>query len=102
MTVATTSFLGERNGTRFEVIVEIGQPYRCSDIPEEWACLVALRGLYDKLADMHGGDALQALCLAVRLALSLLSAFKDEGGKILDRDGKDVSFESYVPKGALS
>jgi hypothetical protein len=69
MTVATTSLLGEQNGSRFEIVIEIGQPYRCSDSPEEWACPIALRGLYAELRDMHGGDAFQALCLAVRLAL---------------------------------
>ena len=96
MRVASTTWLGERNGSRFEIVVEIGEPYQCS--PEEWACPVALRGLHDRLRDMHGGDALQALCLAIRLAFSLLAAFKDEGGKIFHRDGGEVPLESYVLK----
>ena len=92
--VATTTWLGERNGSRFEIVLAIGKPYRCS--PEEWACPVELRGLHDSLRDIHGGDALQALCLALRLAFRLLAAFRDEGGKILHRDGDDVPLETYL------
>lgn len=99
MGIATTSFSAERNGRRFEIAIDIGQPYRCGDSPEEWACPVALRGLYDRLHDAHGNDALQALCLAISLALDLLSAFKDEGGKLLYADGGEVPLEAYSAKG---
>ena len=68
--VATTTWLCERDGNRLGVTIEIGSPYQCG--PEEWACSVALNGLHDKLRDIRGGDALQALCLALRLAFSLL------------------------------
>ena len=88
--VATTTWLGQRNGgDRFEIVLEIGAPYQCG--PEEWACPVALRGLHDKLRDMRGAYALQALCLALRLAFSLLADFTTERGKILHRNGEEVT-----------
>lgn len=97
--IARTTFLGERPiGHKFEIIVEIGQPYRCGDSPDEWACPVRLEGLHDNLRDVHGGDAVQALCLAVRLAFHLLSSFKAEGGRLLFKIGEEVPLEAYVLK----
>jgi hypothetical protein len=49
-------------GERYTLVVELGRPYRVSTV--EWACPVKIRGLYDRLPDVRGGDALQALCLA--------------------------------------
>ena len=79
--VATTTLdcvnpLGERQ----QVTVEIGRPYRA---PEgEWACPVAMRGLYNSLPDVRGEDSLQALCLAASLVRMLLTGFVEDGGKI--------------------
>ena len=69
------------DGERREVVVEIGRPYQ---VPEgEWACPVNIRGLYDGLSDIHGEDALQALCLAASLVRSLLTSFVEGGGRIM-------------------
>jgi hypothetical protein len=44
------------NGKRTLVTLRIGRPYRSGDI--DWACPVALAGLYKRLADQHGIDSL--------------------------------------------
>lgn len=95
--VARTTFGAIRpNGQKFEIIVEIGQPYRCVDSPEQWACPVSLEGLYGHLSDARGLDAVQALCLAVCSAFDLLSEFKANGGRLLLKDGGDVPLEAYA------
>ena len=95
--IARTTFLGVRpNGHQFEITVEIGQPYRCGEGPEDWACPVSLEGLYGYLQDARGLDAVQALCLAVCLAFDLLYEFKASGGKLLLKDGGEVPLEAYA------
>ncbi len=69
-------------------------PYQCADSPEEWSCPVSVRPLHDQLSDQHGGDSLQALCLAIRLALDLLKDFRAKGGVLLI-DGEDFPIEAY-------
>jgi hypothetical protein len=80
-------------GEAFVIELEIGTPYECG--PEEWACPVALHGLYDRLPDVHGGDSYQALCLAIRLAQDLLQDVLDKGGRLLMGDG-DFPLEAYA------
>jgi hypothetical protein len=75
-TLDCVSSLGEHH----QVIVEIGRPYQA---PEgEWACPVAMRGLYNCLRDVRGEDSLQALCLAASLVRMLLTSFVEDGGQI--------------------
>jgi hypothetical protein len=76
-----------RRKKRFRITVEVGKPYRVG--PHEWACPVGLKGLHQSLPDVHGDDALHALCLAVSLAGRLLQYFKDEGGKV------ELALDSY-------
>jgi hypothetical protein len=81
--IAHSTIFGQRQGEeRFEIIVEIGTPYLCGDDPEEWACPVAVRPLYKRLHDAHGGDSLQSLCLAIALAQDLLQGFREKGGSL--------------------
>ena len=61
--------------------MEIGLPYPLGE--NEWACPVAVRPLYERLRDQHGGDSFQAMFLAMRLALTLLKDFTDKGGLLL-------------------
>ena len=69
---------------RREVVVEIGLPY---ETPQgSWACPVAMRGMYPSLADIHGEDSLQSLCLAASLVRTLLSSVVKNGGKIFFHD----------------
>ena len=62
-----------------QIEVQIGLPVQVG--PDEWVCPVELKGLYESM-QLRGGDALQALGLAMRLSLSLLKAFKDGGGTL--------------------
>jgi hypothetical protein len=74
------------DGEVFVIGLEIGAPYPRET--GEWACPVALRGLYDRLPDVAGLDSLQALCHAIGLAQSLLRDFREKGG-ILLLDGEN-------------
>jgi hypothetical protein len=87
--VATTTLdCVDPHGEHNQVIIEIGRPYRAP--AGEWACPVAMRGLYNRLPDVHGEDSLQALCLAASLVRMLLSGFVEKGGEIffLNSDSK--------------
>ena len=84
------------DGGAFVIGLEIGTPYRCET--GEWACPVALHGLYDHLPDIAGADSFQALCLAIRLAQDLLLDFREKGGTLL-LDGEDFPLEEAYPIG---
>ena len=70
------------DGVEFEIDLGVGRPVRCGE--NHWKCGVALKGLYDRLADQHGVDSWQALTLAQALARQLLQGFVEEGGKLMD------------------
>ncbi len=94
--IAHTSIFGQRPGEeRFEITVEIGAPYQCSPDPEEWACPVAVRPLYKRLHDAHGGDSFQSLCLAISLAQDLLQDFREKGGSLTYEAGDLFPLECY-------
>jgi hypothetical protein len=82
-----------------DVVVEIGIPYQARDDPSEWACPISVSPLYASLPDQHGVDEFQSLFLAMRLALSLLKGFTDDGGSLLVIDekfpGQNFSFDAY-------
>ena len=67
-------------GQKSEVTLRIGTPYEIS--PEEWACPVAMDGLQERLHDVHGIDAWQAIQLVQSLQAQLLGYFIQEGGKL--------------------
>ena len=77
----------------FMVTAEIGAPYEAG--PNEWACPVSVRPLYDRLPDMHGVDSFQALFLAMRLAMALLKDFTEKGGSLalIDEKSPDDEFQ---------
>jgi hypothetical protein len=94
--IAHTVIFGQRQGgDRFEITVEIGTPYKYGDDPEEWACPVAVRPLYKRLRDAHGGDSFQSLCLAIALAQDLLQGFREKGGSLTYDNGEEFPLESY-------
>lgn len=96
--IATLSLVGRLAQTpeEFPVTVSIGTPYPRGN--GSWACSVELKGLHDRLADIVGDDSLQALCLAVQFAGTLLAAFIRRGGQ-LRNPGDDLedsfSLEAY-------
>jgi len=71
---------------RTEVTLRIGKPYQSSDV--DWACPVALEGLYTTLADQHGIDSFQALMLAQSLLRQLMAGVIEDGGcfRFVDND----------------
>jgi hypothetical protein len=99
MTDGATHFLCVTpGGERIEIVVAIGHPYPTSK--GGWACPVEIDGLHGDLADIHGLDALQALCLAIRLVGERLTAFVADGGRILHPSTEEsVDLESYFSAG---
>ena len=63
----------------------------------EWRCALHLDGLVDELGPVSGDDGVQALCLALLLAASLLRRFVAAGGRLLDPLGGDEDWplEAY-------
>ncbi|HEX5206730.1 MAG TPA: hypothetical protein VFW10_02915 [Steroidobacteraceae bacterium] len=79
--VARRELVGERaDGERFNIVIRIGMPYVVNDV--SWACPVAVDGVDQKLADMHGIDSWQAMLLAISLVRSRLEHFLETGGKL--------------------
>lgn len=80
------------DGVEGTIIIRIGKPYQCTT--GEWACPIALDGLYPNLRDQHGEDSFQALLLAQNLARSLLNDFLEKGGVLLDEPkGNQIAIE---------
>jgi len=81
------------DGQRLAITLEIGTPYHRET--SEWACPVALVGLYEQLSDACGDDSFQALCMAVSLAQDLLQDFQEKGGALLI-EGDRFQLEPYA------
>ena len=71
----------DQAGNRVPVTFRLEAPEKVSS--EEWRCRVSLDGLKDGLDFIHGADSMQALSLALRLAVSLLRDFIARGGRLL-------------------
>lgn len=94
--IAKDTIFGQRpnEAERFIVNVEVGVPYQCDTDPEEWACPVAVKPLHQKLRDTHGDSSLQALCLSLSLAKSMLEHFLEEGGQLTYDNGEEYALEA--------
>ncbi len=91
--IAQTTIYGQRpNEERFKIIVEIGLPYQ---VENAWACPVSVQPLQREI-DIYGDNSLQALCLAIGLALELVSDFKQKGGKLQHITGEEFQFKPYA------
>lgn len=101
---ASINLLGKRSpdDDGFQINVQVGPPYQVDDEPHEWACPVSMVPLYKNLRDAHANDSLQALCLALSLALDLLSGFRDKGGELFYESGERFPLEAYCFGAALS
>ena len=92
--IAVTKLVGEsKDRGRFSIRVRIGRPYLRDKQPDMWACPVSVEPLYKQLADIAGEDSFQALCLASRLAASLLEGFVQSGGRLFNDDGTAFSLD---------
>jgi uncharacterized protein DUF6968 len=100
--IATRELLAEdASRGQFSVRVCVGHPYQIGI--DEWACPVALEGLYSFLSDQHGVDTFQSLMLAQRLARTLLMGFVENGGTLLEsHGGPAVSVQNLFYRGTLS
>ena len=86
------------NGERVPVTLRIGKPYPASDV--DWACPVALEGLERKLPDIHGVDSFQALMLAQKLLLQLMTGVIEDGGRFEDdEDGSPIDLKKLFAAG---
>ncbi len=74
------------DGARQRVKIQIGRPFRLERY--EWAVSVHLDGLYHSLPDVHGQDSFEALSLSYTLLHRLLGEFVEDGGQLLEKDGK--------------
>ena len=85
MNIGKTEFLmiGPR-GDRKKISVTIGKPYRTQG---HAACPVGIRGLYDRLHDIHGDDTWQALLLAIQFVRITLGLWKQKGFRFASPDG---------------
>ena len=81
-------------GRRVAVTVAIGHPYPTSE--GDWGCPVAMTGLAEGTATIHGHDSLQVLCLAIIFIRTRLTAFVADGGRILlSATGEEFPMDSY-------
>ena len=86
------------NGERVSVTLRIGRPYPASDA--DWACPVALEGLERKVPDIHGVDSFQALMLAQKLLLQLMTGVIQDGGRFEDdEDGSPIDLKTLFAAG---
>lgn len=103
MPIVASRNLGARDPGRgqFSIRIEIGQPYRCAE--NDWACSIALDGLYEHLFDQHGTDSFHALMLTLNLARTLLNDFVREGGQLFDVPaGTQVDVDSLFATGEVA
>ena len=75
-------------GERTTVTLCIGSPYQASDV--DWACPVRLEGLHSRLSDIHGVDSFQALMLARRFLLQLMTGVIEAGGSFRNLEDDSV------------
>jgi hypothetical protein len=98
--IATWRLTGlDASGKRRQFVLEIGRPYTAA---EDAACPVALWGLDGRYPDMAGIDTFQALCLAMRLALTRLGHYREQGGRLFFTGGVADSDDADDPSSEIT
>ena len=77
------------DGTQVDVIIEIGAPHPYEQSQNEWVCASEVQGLSWRKHRIHGGSALQALCLSLQSIRWALGQFREDGGKLGYEIGRD-------------
>jgi hypothetical protein len=106
LTIASTNldFL-HPDGRRVPGRLWVGHPRQVDD--QEAQCPVGIEGLHPNLSRVRGLDTLQALLLATQLLAKLITAFQEDGGRIVHPDTDDPFelepfFGRLVKEGAAS
>ena len=82
------------DGARKPLEVQIGKPR--SGERGSWVCPVIFSQISDQPREMHGENAMQALCLGLRFVRSMLQSVLDRGGRLVHVDeGADFQLEMY-------
>ncbi len=86
------------HGERVAITVAIGHPF---PTPEgDWGCPVAISGLHEGLATIHGRDSFQSICLAIAFVRGRLASFIAHGGRIVfPSSGEDFPLDAYFGLG---
>jgi hypothetical protein len=94
--VASAQFIWVRaDGSEATIEAKVGRPYPVA--ATEWACPCAIEGLDGAYPDIRGEGSLQALCLGLGLIRMRLGHVLEDGGKLLDPDGRSpVSQDSLA------
>ena len=85
----------DASGKKIEIAAQVGKPYLVNERCSEWACPISLTPLYRNLSGARGVNSLQSVCLATDMLIYLLEAFVENGGNLIDDDGRPVSLESF-------
>jgi len=95
--IAQTSFVGiTAVGEELTIELRLGAPYRVAEatIPT-WRCPVEVSPIDSLSVDVYGADSVQAMCLAIKFGFSRLSSFRENGGRLMETDGGQVTLSSY-------
>jgi hypothetical protein len=89
--IARELVFGKRpGGSPCAIEVSVSKPFRGAGLAvEEWICPLTLSPLFAEVREVHGNSSLQALCLALSLAIDALEKFKADGGSLAYEDGAD-------------
>jgi hypothetical protein len=100
--IATRDLIGVNDSRgSFQIRIRIGQPHQTEF--GDWRCPLDLEGLHSSLKGPLGVDAFQALMLAQQLARTLLNAFVERSGVLLDSSGgHSVSIQGLFDSGRMS
>lgn len=81
------------SGERHTVSFALGLPYITLD--GVWRTPVRISGFGDPSPEVYGIDSLQSLHLAMEIIRKDIISLTRKGDKLLDRSGRDFSFEEY-------
>jgi hypothetical protein len=79
-------------GASLKVVLEVGAPFE--DQPHEWVSTLSLKPLHKTEMKIRGESSLQAICLALALAKTLLDDVTEKGGRIAHEDGQSVDLNA--------
>ena len=74
-------------GAPFPVRVVLFRPALTPDSVHEWSCIVSVEPLWPEAFKIFGGGSFQALCLAARHAVQMLTTFAEREGTLEYSDG---------------